>query len=44
MSSNKIMKRVTNVFEPFYGISGRYSGVFSNTVNTHDLNNKVDGK
>jgi hypothetical protein len=37
MFSNKIMG-VTDLSEPFYGISGQYSGISVN--NDNDLNNK----
>ncbi|MFI5405277.1 MAG: hypothetical protein ACHQ1D_02055 [Nitrososphaerales archaeon] len=38
MSSNKIMKKVTNLYEPLYGIPVPYSRISNNTI--IDSNNK----
>ena len=32
MSSNKIMKKATNLYEPLYDVSVPYSGISVNTV------------
>jgi len=42
MFSNKIMKKVTNIYQPLYDISVPYSGICINTAN--DPNRMDEGK